>query len=290
MSLAERLDSLMRLSGIKQFDYQLEGEVLVSLRLTATVDSLDFLSHPMFDDLQRLFVKGVRCRSFDFSILPKLSELTLTNTMMRSLELRDMKLAHLYIAANFLREIHLDLPQLEQLTAFNNMLQEFDATSLPSLLYLNITDNSVHTLQLDNPVLERLLVASNTFEELDVSHCTQLNTLQCEQNYLTELDLSGNTALNLLFAEANQLQSIVLPPSIRVLDLSENNLASLDLTYLTNLTDLMISDNPLSHIDISDLAQLVDFDYLPNDVLQTVKASEQQFRQLEIDTKYQMTS
>jgi hypothetical protein len=73
--------------------------------------------------------------------------------------------------------------------------------------------------------------------ELDLSHCTKLESLSCDDNFITELDLTNNTKLRYLVCSKNRLSKLDLKNNTELYALfcDANRLTELDLTGVDNI-------------------------------------------------------
>ena len=93
----------------------------------------------------------------------------------------------------------------------------------------------------------------NYLTSLDVSNCSNLVWLDCESNYITNLDLSQNLQLQTLWCYDNQLQSINVVGCINLEDFEFDNnfLTSIDLSTNVNLRHIDAWTNNLTSINLS---------------------------------------
>ena len=80
-----------------------------------------------------------------------------------------------------------------------------------------------------------------------------MSGLECLFQSVNTADLSNNTLLTEAYFEGSKLTSININkcPLLKSLDVSDNNLSSLDVSRNANLEDLWCSRNPLKILTIS---------------------------------------
>lgn len=123
--------------------------------------------------------------------------------------------------------------KLEGLYISNNILKELDLSECPSLTKVSCDYNmDLTTIKFNNPNIETLNCFSCSIEDLDLSSLESLDYLHCGNNLLTEIDLSHNSNLRIAYLRGNYINE---------LDVSKN----------INLEDLGIGDNPIESIDVS---------------------------------------
>ena len=87
----------------------------------------------------------------------------------------------------------------------------------------------------------------------EIKYFTSLSGLECLFQSVNTADLSNNTLLTEAYFEGSKLTSININkcPLLKSLDVSDNNLSSLDVSRNANLEDLWCSRNPLKILTIS---------------------------------------
>ena len=103
--------------------------------------------------------------------------------------------------------------------------------------------------------------SDNSIEKLDVSGMTKLKNLRCDNNKtITSLNTSGCSALQVLSAYNNSISSSNLNISgcsaLQDLDVSINQLTSLDVSSLSSLKNLNAYTNNLSSLNLSGCSSL----------------------------------
>jgi Leucine-rich repeat (LRR) protein len=226
-------------------------------------------------DITYLDLNKQELTSFDGTGLTSLTYLDLNSNQLTEFDGTPLtSLTELYLNSNQLTEFDgTPLTSLTDLYLNNNQLTEFDGTGLTSLTYLNLgTQRTVDENQLTSfdgtglTSLTELYLYSNQLTEFDGTGLTSLTYLDLGDNQLTEFDGTDLTSLLELYLSGNQLTTIVgflFPTSLTNLHLGSskrnlNNLTSVDLSSLVNLTNLNLNGNQLTTLDISNM------DYLQN--------------------------
>ncbi|GAA4290126.1 T9SS type A sorting domain-containing protein [Aestuariibaculum suncheonense] len=134
--------------------------------------------------------------------------------------------------------------------------------------------------------LEVLKIRSNQITELDISKNTELLTLQFGANLISRLDLTYNTKLETLIGENNNITRIIpniLPASIKYINLSGNEISSLDISNLTGLGALWLSNcSKLNYLNVKNGNNLTitdtnNFDIRSNPLLECVLVDDPDF-------------
>jgi len=108
--------------------------------------------------------------------------------------------------------------------------------------------------------LKSLDCENNHLDSLNVSNCTALESLNCYHNRLTSLHASNCTALQSLDCYDNQLSTLDLSncTALNLLDCQNNQLSNLDVSTCAALTSLKCSNNRLASLDVSNCTALRD--------------------------------
>jgi len=150
-----------------------------------------------------------------------------------------------YIEINFdkNRNGYLSMSEIEQATSIA-ISWDWSLTSLQGIKYFIYLE----TLQCDNTFLS----------SLDVSGCSSLVYLECSSNKLTSLDVSGCSNLVELYCMSNQLSSLNVSgcSNLETLFCGYNQLSSLNITECANLVKLACNYNQLSSLDLSGYVNL----------------------------------
>lgn len=160
-----------------------------------------------FQNLTSLKADNNKLKSIDLSANTELTELSLHFNELTAVNGLDAtsKLKKLNLSWNYLTNITLELPELEE---------------------LNIEENDLTVLNVSKcPKLESLLAKSNELKDFNPSQNKELSTLILSDNKLEGLDLNNNDKLELLWISANNLQV-------------------LDVSSLPSLHNLSIINNP----------------------------------------------
>jgi hypothetical protein len=127
--------------------------------------------------------------------------------------------------------------------------------NISGVTYLDVSGEGVSDLTgiEDFTNLNYLDCYDNYLTSLDVSNCANLVLLDCESNYITNLDLSQNLQLQTLWCYENQLQSINVVGCINLEDFEFDNnfLTSIDLSTNVNLSHIDAWTNNLTSINLS---------------------------------------
>lgn len=179
-----------------------------------------------------------------------------------------------------------DFSSLEQLRAFNNTITSgsLDLTANSNLTEIYCSDMGLNTVDVSGLTkLERLEFRNNNLSSIDVSSNSNLNYFNVDRNNFTTVNVSGNTLLSDLRIRdnvvlnsldvsnnSNLVRLYVGGNSLAVLDVSnktlletisagENQLTTIDVNGLNNLTDLFLEDMPtLTSLDVSSNINLED--------------------------------
>ncbi|CAM1365667.1 exported hypothetical protein [Tenacibaculum sediminilitoris] len=129
-------------------------------------------------------------------------------------------------------------------------------SDVSSVTNLNVKNKNIQDLTgiEDFTAIELLNVRSNKLTELDISNNLELITLHCGANSISRLDLTNNTKLENLIAELNDISKIIpnlLPATLRSINLSGNEMSSLDLSNLKSLEALwLINCSNLQYLNL----------------------------------------
>lgn len=200
------------------------------------LDSIPFGSLIGHSTLEQLNLGYNRLHHVDkeaFILMPALRELTLTNNSV----------------IDNIRVPFWNLPALKGLDISKNYLRRLEHSFLDNIGMLRKADLSLNHLSfidpesfLATPLLEHINISSNSLKMLHPAtfrHLTQLYELDVSRNYLKNLvpGLPGN--IEHLHLRQNELTKIsaedLLLPSLRLLDLSQNRIQSLEEGHLRSL-------------------------------------------------------
>ena len=168
---------------------------------------------------------------------------------------------------------------------FRNFVKDYDLDSSNSLSeeeIANVTEMNLSGKSIFNlkgieyfTALENLRCDTNLIEELDLSKNTNLNILDCSNNFyltklninnctklervecsnckLTSLDLSDNTALKTLYCHSNNITELknIKNTKLERLGCSSNAITELNLDGVLTLKRLYCSNNKLTYLNLS---------------------------------------
>ena len=186
---------------------------------------------------------------------------------------------------------------------FSTEINELDISNNVALKELYIEKSKLTTLDLSkNTALETLDVARNQLTELDVSKNTNLQYLSLGYNKLSSIDLTNNTKLEYLNLYDNSLTSVnglnKLTNLLKI-DISENQIESLDISGIETVTTLYAGQNKLTTLDVSKNTaletlgasnnQLTSIDVSTNTALKTLGASSNQLTSIDLSKNTALT-
>lgn len=167
-------------------------------------------------------------------------------------------------------------------------LADVDLTNMTQLTLVNIDNAGISEIKLPSGHnLKELKLNNNNFESIDLGdNAADLMLLSMNDNKLTSFDATACRNLSLLYLANNQLAEVKLDNSnMWDLDLSGNQLATIDLSKVPSLNQVFLSNNLLETIDLSKISDLravhIDknkfrFSTLPLPVYQEYQYGEQQ--------------
>ncbi|MBR5639171.1 MAG: hypothetical protein IKW83_05340 [Muribaculaceae bacterium] len=172
-------------------------------------------------------------------------------TALNYLNCEHNKIESLAIANNTaLKEVYASYNQIYTAPAFSSANK-----STIEILGLNSNKLSSFSLQgftklwtlglADNPNLTTVTVTDNSaLKGISIGNCPALTTLTCNNNAL----VSGNAYSGFYFAGSN---------AIKTFNCNYNDLTSLDVSSLSNLTELRCTDNRINSLNVSNKTKLV---------------------------------
>lgn len=178
---------------------------IISLVCENTFQSVNSIAElNKFSNLQSLSLSGNRLSgTVDFSILPKLTSLNISNNYLQAIN----------VSKNTL---------LTKLNASQNLLTQIDIGVLSALTELSLSRNQLTQVDVSkNIALTQLDVSDNKLTQLNVTPLTQLLDLNVSRNSLTALDTTKNLALQRL-------------------NMGWNSIAALSVKHLVNLRFLNV--------------------------------------------------
>lgn len=155
---------------------------------------------------------------------------------------------------------------------YNTNLSELELT--PNLTYLDLSDCNFQNLKYIPSQLESLKISNNPLQEFSYFN-EKLIYFDGRRCGLTSLPRLPDSLKELTVSENELSQIDYLPKNLKKLDLSRNNLKTLDISNLTKLETAKLTDNELEYI--SDLPEnllsidlsnnyLVQFPNIPNNL------------------------
>ena len=215
-------------------------------------------------------VKTLNCSSNQLTSLPSLPTAIETiyggNNKFTSLDITTyFKLKYLDVANNTL---------LTSLNCYSNALTTLNVSGCTVLTHLNCSNNQLTSLPTLPNSLQTLKCGLNKFTSLSVTgysnlktlsvyNCSNLTTLNCQNNALTSLDVSDCSALKSVNCSSNQLTSLPsMPSTIQEINagsnkfnslsvIGKNALKTLNVSSNANLTTLYCNSNALTSLDVS---------------------------------------
>ena len=166
-----------------------------------------------------------------------------------------------------------DLSGLEKLYISHNQIEDVSIlNNLKNLKNLDISVNKVNDISdlKDLTKVENLDMRNNKISDISVTkNYKNLNWLMANNNQIKDISsLKSNTELNYLNLENNQIEdasAITDLSKLQSLNLNNNKITKIDVSKLTDLTELYISQNGLESIDsISKLMKLNDVNLSEN--------------------------
>ncbi len=224
--------------------------------------------------LEMLNYSGNQLTSLDVSKNTALTGLGCSGNQLTSLDVsKNTALTYLDCSENQLTSLDVsNNTRLERLDCYVNQLTSLDVSNNTRLETLYCHGNQLTTIDISkNTALRYLGCSENQLTSLDISNNTRLYELNCRSNQLTNLDVSGCSALEGLDCHNNPLEVLnlgdnlsslqfqgsstkmkVIGTKITTLDVSENQLQSLDVSECPALIELLCSNNPLEMLNLGD--------------------------------------
>jgi Leucine-rich repeat (LRR) protein len=181
--------------------------------------------------------------------LGKIVQINLDNNLLINLPSLPKDLEQLSVLYNKLIHLPELPPNLTMLLCSHNSL-----THLPKLpkqlVYLKASNQNLNTLPELPKHLKVLSVTKNQLTELPI--LPELKILHCAQNPLKELPLLPNSLKELSLPLSLALNLHQLPPNLKKLDISDDNLKTLPATQLLHLIHLIMKSKTLEQIIVYD--------------------------------------
>lgn len=168
-----------------------------------------------------------------------------------------------------------DLSGLEKLYISHNQIEDVSIlNNLKNLKNLDISVNKVNDISdlKDLTKVENLDMRNNKISDISVTkNYKNLNWLMANNNQIKDISsLKSNTELNYLNLENNQIEdasAITDLSKLQSLNLNNNKITKIDVSKLTDLTELYIAQNAIVSIDsISKLTKLNDVNLSENKI------------------------
>lgn len=144
---------------------------------------------------------------------------------------------------------------LEWLFCNSNQLISIDFSGFSSALEsVEIVDNQLTQINLPTGLSNfwSLDAGGNPFAVIDLTPVApSLKTFGAINSGLTSLDLSAMTTLKTVAVNGSPMTSLILCPSIEMLNCRDSQLTSLDLTGTVNLNILICGNNQISFLDLT---------------------------------------
>ncbi|MBQ7668243.1 MAG: InlB B-repeat-containing protein, partial [Clostridia bacterium] len=132
----------------------------------------------------------------------------------------------------------------------------------------NYASVGTYTITIADDVLDRMYLHETlNLTSIDLTNATNLRILNVNNNQLTSIDISHNTKLQQFVCSYNQLTEINLGSSVsdlQRLDCDHNNLTTLTLNNLKNLTTLTCSYNQITALDVTKNTKLTELHCFSN--------------------------
>ncbi len=217
-----------------------------------------------FPNLTHLYCQFGQISSLDVSALLNLEVFYCPNNLLTSLDVtHNPKLKILSCVYNQITTLDVSKnPLLELLCVSGNGMDSLDLSANVNLKNLYCHYNNLRTLDLSNcKAMEGVFCAYNEMDSLNLSANVNLKNLYCPYNNLRTLDLSNCKAMEDVSCAYNEMMSSIKVsgcPELVALDLSGNDLTSLDVSRNKKLQELWMWRNDLTgKLDLSQNAALV---------------------------------
>ena len=139
-------------------------------------------------------------------------------------------------------------------------MKDVDLTNMKNLTLVNLTSAGITDVKLpESKKLAEIILDGNAIEAIDLSkYASQLRMVSINNNLLTSFDATGMKNLFSLSLGGNKLTSVTLDnPSMYNLQLSGNELETIDLSKAPNVSQLFLTNNKFESIDLTPLKGLV---------------------------------
>ncbi|HPF11493.1 MAG TPA: T9SS type A sorting domain-containing protein [Flavobacteriaceae bacterium] len=250
-------------------------------------------------NLLQVEASGNFLSSIDLSQAENLSDLQLGANQFTSIDLsNNHALNELRMGSNQLTSIDLTGNlALEILAIENNSLDALNLTANINLQGLNCLGNGLTSLLLPANCISEIDCSNNNLESLTIPNGSCLYVLSCNDNNLANLDFGNGAApfFSLLYCYNNQLSSLDLfgMENLSVIHAYNNQLTELDLSGTPNASSILLSNNALTSIDLTGVEaignldvsnnQLTSIDFSTNYSVQSVECSNNHLTELVFD-------
>lgn len=189
--------------------------------------------------------------------------LLLTSCNNNSISQEDEKVNIEFLSWSFVAEFNeLNLSN-QELTQVPNFEQYLTWTYIDNVWSIDLSNNMIKNIDGELfkyfPNLKELNLSYNQIEDITLEH-NFIQDLKLHKNILKEVNiewLSKLNSVNLWYNELLSWSDILLPKSIKTLELQHNKLADLNwLGNLENLESLKVEFNELEDMDLKELANL----------------------------------
>lgn len=198
--------------------------------------------------------------AIDVTDKPLLKALILYNTGVSAVDVsRNPRLNNLEIGGSKITSIDVTRnTELNRLHIYNNQISApIDLSQNVNLTDLSLSsDTGISSITMpQRSILKKIRISGTNVTALDLSTGNQLEEFYASRAKLNAVPtgLSNQTGLKKLDLSYNQLTSIDVSPFTQLteLDLSRNKLTSIDVSVLTQLTKLQVASNQISELDIT---------------------------------------
>ena len=186
----------------------------------------------------------------DLSKLTSLYKIDIEYTNIKNITLpqgiREINLSHNTLSS-------LDVPSgVRQLRAENSKLKNITLRS--GLEDLNLRENNLTHIDLPEGV-DWVILEKNQLESLVIPN--SVRTMRATNNKISN-DVVVPNGVEYLELYNNKISNITLAPSLKEIELSENNISNINLSNLVNAEKLWLANNPLQSIDVTGMPKLKD--------------------------------
>lgn len=216
---------------------QATGLTSIAVRGSEEYSAIDVTDKPL---LKALILYNTGVSAVDVSRNPRLNNLEIGGSKITSIDVtRNTELNRLHIYRNQISAPIVDLSQ-------NVNLTDLSLSSDTGISSITMPQRSI---------LKKISISGTNVTALDLSTGNQLEEFYAARAKLNAVPtgLSNQTGLKKLDLSHNQLTSIDVSPFTQLtkLGLSNNKLTSIDVSVLTQLTELLVGRNQISELDIT---------------------------------------